>query len=273
VRGEQTTCSHCGVGNEHDGSFCYLCGRPLLRFAPADAPWLFPEGSIARTETRRPAKSGFLAVSTPVGKRIHQKSPRRSGAVQGRTGWRYGFVAFLQLAVLGLVAALLVEVCRPPDRLPPGIDSSDMGTEIVQAMVQARASRGADLMELTESQVNSYLGERAQSRGFLGNLARFEAVRLQFVPGLCRVWTVYSVLGWRIYFMGMYSAAEDCGRPIFQNRGGAIGRLPLAPWAMGLIQANLFGKVWDGLTEERETINRFRIVEFGPQKITFLPLP
>jgi hypothetical protein len=273
VRGELTTCSHCGVGNDHDGSFCYLCGHSLLTFAPADGPWLFPEGSIARTETRRPATSGLLAVATPVEKRIRQKNPSRSGAAQGRSGWRYGFVAFFQFAVLGLVAALLVEVYRLPDHLPPGSDPSEKGTEVVQAIVQARASRGADLMELTETQVNNYLAERAQPRGFLRNLARFEAVRLQFMPGLCRVWTTYSVLGRRIYFMGVYRAGEDCGRPIFRNQGGAIGRLPLAPWAMGLIQASLFGKVWDGLTEERETINRFRIVEFGPQKVTFLPLP
>jgi hypothetical protein len=145
--------------------------------------------------------------------------------------------------------------------------------EVVQAMAQARASRGADLTELTEAQVNNYLAERAQPRGFLGNLARFEGVRLQFAPGFCRVWTVYSVLGWRIYFRGLYSAGEDCGRPIFQNRGGAMGQLPLAPSVVGLIQASVFGKVWDGLTAERETINRFRIVEFGQQKITFLPLP
>ena len=273
MRGELTTCSQCGVGNEHDGNFCYLCGHTLFKFALGDGPWLFPEGLIAQTDTRPSATSGLLAVAAPVGKRILQKSPSRSGSVRGQPGWRYGFVSFLQFAALGLVAALLVEVLRPPDQVLPGIDSSDKGMEVVQAMAQARASRGADLMELTEAQVNNYLAERAQPRGFLGNLARFEAVRLQFVPGLCRVWTVYSVLGWRIYFTGLYSAGEDCGRPIFQNQGGAIGRLPLAPWIMGLIQANLFGQVWDGSTAERGTINRFRIVEFGQQKITFLPLP
>ena len=271
MRGELTTCSQCGVGNEHGGSFCYLCGHSLLRFAPADGPWLFPEGSIARADTPRPAICGVLAVSTPIGKPIRQKSS--SGRVQGQSAWRYGFVLFLQFAILGLVAALLVEVCRPPDHLPPGVDSGDKGMEVVQAMAQARASRGADLVELTEAQVNNYLAERARPRGFLGNLARFEAVRVQFGPELCRVWTVYSVLGWRIYFTGLYSASEDCRRPIFQNQGGAIGRLPLAPWVMGLIQASVFGEVWDGLTAERETINRFRIVEFGQQKITFLPLP
>ena len=273
MRGELTTCSHCGVGNDHDGSFCYLCGHSLLRFAPADAPLLFPEASIVRTKIRQPATSGLLAVATPVGKRVRQKNPSRSGAAQGRSGWRYGFVAFFRVAVLGLVAALLVEVCRAPAYLPPGIDSNDKGTEVVQAMVQARASRGADLVELTETQVNNYLGERARPRSFLGDLARFEAVRLQFLPGVCRVWTVYNVLGRRIYFMGLYSPGEDHGRPIFQNQGGAVGRLPLAPWAMGLFEGSLFGKIWDGLTEERETINRFRIVEFGPQKVTLLPLP
>src|SRR6516162_650467 len=123
VRGELTTCSQCGVGNEHGGSFCYLCGHSLLRFAPADGPWLFPEGSIARADTPRPAICGVLAVSTPIGKPIRQKSS--SGRVQGQSAWRYGFVLFLQFAVLGLVAALLVEVCRPPDHLPPGVDSGD----------------------------------------------------------------------------------------------------------------------------------------------------
>lgn len=144
----------------------------------------------------------------------------------------------------------------------------------MQVIAQAKASRGSDVAELSESDVNAYLAQRTAPRGFLfDKLCRFDGVMVSFQPKTCRVFTRYSFFGYPIYLSGRYTARDDFGRPAFDNRGGSIGRLAIAPAFMGVAQYLFFGELWNGFGIERETLNRFRRVEFEQGLVRLDPEP
>jgi hypothetical protein len=101
---------------------------------------------------------------------------------------------------------------------------------------------------------------------------RFDGVLLSFRPGVCYTFTRYVFFGFEFYLSGIYSAGEDAGRPIFQNHGGAIGRMPVAPVFMRIAQELFFGETWRGLRLEREAVNRFGKVEFGQGTVRLVPM-
>ncbi len=128
-------------------------------------------------------------------------------------------------AVLGvsLLAGVLLLICERPDHLPANPPGPGKGIEVAQA----KASRGADVAELTEAEINGYLRQRADPRGFLfGDTCRFDGILLRFRSGVCYTFARFVFFGLEFYVCGIYSAEEDAGRPTFKNRGGAIGRMP-----------------------------------------------
>jgi hypothetical protein len=165
----------------------------------------------------------------------------------------------------------LVTICQPPEKLPAP-HSAGSALAVMQVIAQAKASRGSDVAELSDTDVNDYLAQRAAPRGFLfNNLCRFDGVIVSFQPKICRVFTRYLIFGYPIYLSSGYTAREDFGRPAFDNLGGAIGRLPIAPVFMGIAQYPLFGELWNGFGIERETLNRFRKVEFDQGMVRLEP--
>jgi hypothetical protein len=171
------------------------------------------------------------------------------------------------------VAAMLIVICERPEHLPANLAGGGKGIEVMQVIAQAKASRGADVAELTEVQINDYLRQRAGPKGFLfGDWCRFDGLFLSFRPGVCYTSTRYVFFGLEFYLSGTYGAGEEAGRPTFKNRGGAIGRMPMAPIFMTVGQQLFFGELWRGLVLERETINRFGKVEFGQGTMRLVPM-
>jgi hypothetical protein len=175
---------------------------------------------------------------------------------------RHFLSRLLSVVVVSFFFGCLITICQPPANLPVAGSSAD-GLAVMQVIAQAKASRGSDVAELSESDVNAYLAQRTAPRGFLfDNLCRFDGVMVSFQPKICHVFTRYSIFGYPIYLSGTYTARDDFGRPAFDNRGGSIGRLAIAPAFMGAAQYLFFGELWNGFGIERETLNRFRRVEF-----------
>jgi sarcosine oxidase delta subunit len=186
---------------------------------------------------------------------------------------RHFALRFLLVLGISLVAAIILAIFERPDHLPANSTGSGKGIEVMQVIAQAKASRGADVAELTEAEINDYLRQRAGPRGFLfGDWCRFDGVLLSFRSGVCYAFTRYVFFGLEFYLSGTYNATEDAGRPTFKNHGGAIGRLPVAPAFMAMAQELFFGEIWRGLILERETINRFGKVEFGQGTVRLVPM-
>jgi hypothetical protein len=96
-----------------------------------------------------------------------------------------------------------------------------------------------------------------------GDWCRFGGVFLSLRSGVWLRFDAVRLFGVQFYLSGTYGAGEEAGRPTFKNRGGAIGRMPVAPIFMTVGQQLFFGELWRGLVLERETIKRFGKVEFG----------
>jgi hypothetical protein len=98
------------------------------------------------------------------------------------------------------------------------------------------------------------IDEPVREDSFSPTGAALTGVLLSFRSGACYAFSRYVFFGLEFYLSGIYTAGEDAGRPIFQNRGGAIGRMPIAPVFMGAAQELFFGETWRGLLLEREAV-------------------
>jgi hypothetical protein len=207
------------------------------------------------------------------------KAPKASRKPSGafyelfESGLRHFLSRLFGILIVSFFFGCLITICQPPASLPVAGSSAD-GLAVMQVMAQAKASRGSDVAELSDSDVNAYLAQRTAPRGFLfDNLCRFDGVMISFQPKICHVFTRYLIFGYPIYLSGSYTARDDFGRPAFDNRGGAIGRLAVAPAFMGVAQYLFFGELWNGFGIERETLNRFRRVEFEQGVVRLDPEP
>ena len=218
--------------------------------------------------------------SAPVKAKASSKSPKTSAkspkapAVSFQkfdSALRHFLNRLVGIVIAGFFFGCLVLICQRPQKLPAP-PSGGNGLAVMQVIAQAKASRGSDVAELSEADVNNYLAQRTAPHGFLfNNLCRFDGVIVSFQAKVCRVYSRYSIFGYPIYLSGAYTARDDFGRPAFNNRGGAIGRLAIAPVFMGIIQYPFFGELWNGFGIERETLNQFRNVEFEQGVVRLLP--
>ena len=229
--------------------------------------------------TKPPAEkeSGASPAAKPKASKGSPKASKvspKASAVSFETfesGLRYFLNRLVGVVIASFLFGCLITICQPPEKLP-GPRSGGNGLAVMQVIAQAKASRGSDVAELSEADVNDYLAQRTAPRGFLfNNLCRFDGMMVSFEPKICLVFTRYSIFGYPIYLSGSYTARDDFGRPAFDNRGGAIGRLAIAPVFMGVAQYPFFGELWNGFGIERETLNRFRRVEFEQGLVRLVP--
>src|ERR1700678_1983223 len=222
--------------------------------------------------TKPPAEKESGA--TPAAKPKASKVSPKDSAVSFETfesGLRYFLNRLVGVVIASFLFGCLITICQPPEKLP-GQRSGGNGLAVMQVIAQAKASRGSDVAELSEADVDDYLAQRTAPRGFLfNNLCRFDGVIVSFEPKICLVFTRYSIFGYPIYLSGSFTARDDFGRPAFDNRGGAIGRLAIAPVFMGVVQHPFFGELWSGFGIEREPLNRFRRVEFEQGLVRLVP--
>ena len=199
--------------------------------------------------------------------------PKKAAGSHGKigAGVRHFLNRLVGVVIASFIFGCVITIARPPETLPiPGTSGNALA--VMQVIAQAKASRGGDVAELSEADVNDYLAQRTAPRGFLfDNLCRFDGVMVSFRPKSCLVFTRYSVFGYPIYLSGTYTTRDDFGRPAFTNRGGSIGRLAIAPLFMGMVQYVFFGELWTGFGIERETLNRFREVQFEQGIVKLIP--
>jgi hypothetical protein len=230
---------------------------------PTKLPAETESGGSAPAKTKASSKSPKTSVKSP-------KTPPVS-LEKFDSALRHFLNRLVGIVIAGFFFGCLVLIFQPPEKLPAP-PSGGNGLAVMQVIAQAKASRGSDVAELSEADVNDYLAQRTAPRGFLfNNLCRFDGVTVSFQPKVCRVYSRYSIFGYPIYLSGAYTARDDFGRPAFNNRGGAIGRLAIAPVFMGIIQYPFFGELWNGFGIERETLNQFRSVEFEKGMVRLLP--
>jgi hypothetical protein len=134
---------------------------------PIKPPATKESGRVALAKTKPPAAPGKIESS------VRHFLNRLAGVV-----------------IASFVLGCLFTICQPPEKLPaPG--SPGNGLAVMQVIAQAKASRGEDVAELSEADVNAYLAQRTAPRGFLfDNLCRFDGVLVSFQPKTCFVFNL-----------------------------------------------------------------------------------
>jgi hypothetical protein len=237
-----------------------MSGKPTKLAAEKES------GGSAPVKPKASKKSRSASGQSP-------KSPKGSALLLDKfdSALRHFLTRLVGVVIAGFSFGCLVLICQPPAKLPAA-HSGGNALAVMQVIAQAKASRGSDVAELSEADVNDYLAQRTAPRGFLfDNLCRFDGVTLSFQPKVCLVFSRYSIFGYPIYLSGAYTARDEFGRPAFDNRGGAIGRLAIAPVFMRILQHPFFAELWNGFGIERETLNQFRSVEFERGVVRLLP--
>jgi hypothetical protein len=237
-----------------------MSGKPTKLAAEKES------GGSAPVKPKASKKSPSASGESP-------KSPKASALLLDKfdSALRHFLNRLVGVVVAGFFFGCLVLICQPPAKLPAA-HSGGNALAVMQVIAQAKASRGSDVAELSEADVNDYLAQRTAPRGFIfDNLCRFDGVVVSFQPKICLVFSRYSIFGYPIYLSGAYTARDEFGRPAFDNRGGAIGRLAIAPVFMRILQYPFFAELWNGFGIERETLNQFRSVEFEQGMVRLLP--
>jgi hypothetical protein len=237
-----------------------MSGKPTKLAAQKES------GGSAPAKPKTSKKSPSASGESP-------KSPKASALLLDTfdSALRHFLNRLVGVVIGGFFFGCLVLICQPPAKLPAA-HSGGNGLAVMQVIAQAKASRGSDVAELSETDVNDYLAQRTAPRGFLfDNLCRFDGVVVSFQPKGCLVFSRYSIFGYPIYLSGGYTARDEFGRPAFDNRGGAIGRLAIAPVFMRILQYPFFAELWNGFGIERETLNQFRSVEFEQGVVRLVP--
>jgi hypothetical protein len=239
-------CPDCRHENEPERIYCHNCGARL------DRSGLLKEKS----------QEGLSEEQT----RQHLKKMFRPNRGRGRQLVSQFFK--ILLGALG-VAAIIV-MLLPPD-LPSAPKSYSFAPMISMDMVSALSSHQPPALTYSEEQVNSYLVAALRRKDSPAQQGYFllRRVLVQFEEGRCRVHVERRILSLPVFSGSAYRVAIADGKITATNLGGYIGRMPIHPALMKYADV-LFGKAWESLARERNSIARLAGIEFHPQSVTLI---
>ncbi len=239
-------CPDCQHENETERIYCHNCGARLDRTGLAKER---VEEGPAEERTRQHLKKML--------------SPNRGKAKQIA-------VQFVKVLLGALVLAAVIVMLLPPD-LPPAPKSYSFAPMINMDMVSALSSGQAATLVYNEEQVNSYLAatlRRKDSPSQQGYLP-LKRVFVQFQEGQCTVHVERRLMKLSIFSGSSYRVAIANGKITGDSTGGYIGRMPIHHSVMKYA-GFLFGKAWESLARERNSVARLAGVEFHPQTVTLI---
>jgi hypothetical protein len=238
-------CVACGFENTTTSLYCQDCGLRLVA----------PPSAIAEETAASPARPVVRAHPSP---RI--LSARRSNRVGS-------FLTItLRTLVVAALAALIIQILRPPGNLPPApVPLSAAIVNNVRAALQASAERGGPFDAPWSGQgLNAYLAAVLQpGPGSLGTAFQrallapvgtgFSLIVGHNLAGL----TLYSRVDYRIVARGSGIGVAPVG--------AALGRLPLPAWIVPAIDS-MNGNLDQALASELDTLREAKGIRITPQK-------
>ena len=239
-------CPDCQHENEPERIYCHNCGARLDR-----------TGLI-----KEKAKQGVTTEDTRQHlKKMFQPNPGRGKRVALR---------FLKLLLGALCLAAVIVMLLPPD-LPPAPKSYEFAPMIGMDMMSALSSHQPASLVYNEEQVNSYLASTIRRKNSPAQQGFFPLQRVfaQLQEGECWIHIERRLFGLSIFSGSAYRVKIGNGQVAADNTGGYIGRMPIHPQLMKYADV-LFGKAWECLSRERNSVARLAGVEFHPQSVTLI---
>ncbi len=200
-------CGACAHENDQTRVFCQNCGARLER----------PEGAAA------PKISGPTKVPTgPL------KVQRQGMGPLGLLLWV--FRRLLSTAFLGALIAMLIQMSRAPEGIPPAKPGNEAAArqlfESVQSFSDNIYPRGLDV---TQDQINNYLAARilpaqGQTEG-MNFRAEFQRAFVVIGSGKADLFIEQKLLGHPVYLY-LTAVPGAPGEPL-RYTGGGVGRIPV----------------------------------------------
>lgn len=239
-------CPDCQHENETERIYCHNCGARLDRRGLEKEQ--VQEGS--GEEKTRQHLTKMFSPNRGLGKQVA--------------------VRFVKLLLGALCLAAVIVMLLPPD-LPPALKNYDFAPLINRDIVSALATGQPTMLVYNEEQVNSYLAATLRRKDSSSQHGLFPLRRIfvQFAEGKCAVHLQRQIFRLSI-FTGNTSRVEIVnGKIVATSEGGYIGRMPIHSSIMKYADF-LFGKAWECLARERDSVSRLARIEFHPQTVNLI---
>jgi hypothetical protein len=179
--------------------------------------------------------------------------------------------AFVQTIAWALVVALLIQILRQPDGVPPvqkGVLPRMIGSDLADAVESPQPRR----LNLNQDEINAFLKgsiHEAKDSSFLGGIIEFKRAYVILTPGVCHIGMEKSLWGWPLYLGTDYKLEVQNGTFIPTNIGGNLGRLAIHPLIMQGCEY-LFRGLWAALHREEQHMHELQSVQIDKGQITLI---
>ena len=210
-------CSQCGHENDSTRVFCQECGARLERVAGDEATISAP--------TKVPAASRF----------------RGRAATTGLAGTIFGFIrGLVSTAILAAILAAFIQMARQPDDVPPAQPANEVQAGQLLHTVQVfSGSNYARTVDISQAQANNYLAASIVPDPATSNSifrADFSRAFVVIRSGELKFFVEQRLFGWPIYMYLITVPAPAGGKASLRVTGGGIGRMPITPRLMPLLE-------------------------------------
>ena len=97
-------------------------------------------------------------------------------------------------------------------------------------------------------------------------LLDFRRVVVGFGEGDVKVTAERAFFGFSLYSGASYKVKLQDGKVVASNNGGSIGRIPVHPVLMRVLDV-MFADVWSALERERKLVSKMSAIEFHPNTV------
>ncbi len=256
-------CDHCGFHNDLTRVFCHNCGSrltsPPVEVADKDAP-APAAGATVPGRVQAPPAIGASRVAGSSGP--PPGTPARSALgkfVRGVIG----------TAIFAAIIAAMIQMARKPENIPPA-ESVNLGmADGVASAIESASKTGSGLV-FNQAQINNFLVARVQAveDGTQGAFQpKFVRAFVRLGNGDYRLYIEETVLGWPVYLCLAQVPAGSAQGLTKQDVGGWIGRLPIHPMLLPVVQ-RLVNPVGASALQAAPDFTKAISVSVTPQQIT-----
>jgi hypothetical protein len=212
-------CTECGHQNDLTRAFCQNCGARLERPAGDEPKISGPTKGAAETRPRgRPAR--------------------------GLAGAAFWFIRrILSTAILAALLAVVIQMVRQPDGIPPAQPANDaQAGQLLQALQAFAGSTYARALDVTQAQANNYLASSivpdaaATEKSFRAEFSRAFVI---IKSGELDFFVEQRFHGWPIYMYLTAVPETSGGKLTMRVTGGGVGRMPLSKRLVPLLEGVL----------------------------------
>jgi hypothetical protein len=241
-------CAECGHENEAERIYCHNCGARLDRSAVV---------------SKKSAQEGLKETQRRV-RRIFDPT---------RVKIRFWFFRTAKLVLGACATAAVIQMFSPPDVPPPVkplLLPSQLNFDLENAVNYHRPAQ----LHYSEEQVNAYLSYalKVKQSSLDKPLLDFRRVVVGFDEGDVKVTAERAFFGFSLYSGSSYKVKMQDGKLVASNNGGSIGRVPVHPVLMQVMDL-IFADVFSALDRERKLVSKMGAIELHAKNVVLTAPP